>query len=138
MEVDYTEFAALRAEVEGLKAQMTQLTQVDGGGDGFGPDFGLPITPFGGDGGGAFRLEGDNITHCNFQFGRQIIHLSDVQLSGDGIYYLKVPHNSPMSASIVTQQESSDLTKTVIPLFQLSNGEIIYDYRGMPVIPVRE
>lgn len=138
MEAD-GEIAALRAEVESLKTLVQELAAAGaGGGEGFGPDFGLPITPLGGDSQGAFRWEGDKITHCNFQFGRAFHHLSDVQASGDGTYYLKVPHDYPSHASIITTNEFSDLTKTVIKLFQVSGGEIIDDYRGMPVIPVRE
>lgn len=88
---------------------------------------------------GAFRWDGEKITHCYFQFGRDVVAIPDVQASGDGTYYLKVPHDLiGFNASIITTQESSDLTKTIIPLFKIEDGEITKDYRGMPVIPVRE
>ena len=88
---------------------------------------------------GAFRWDGEKITHCYFQFGRGVFSIPDVQASGDGTYYLKVPHEyGGLNASIITTQESSDLTKTIIPLFKIEDGEITKDYRGMPVIPVRE
>ena len=129
------EIAALRAEVETLKAGLSEARSSDPGG--FGPDMGLPLTPLGGEQ-GAFRWEGDKITHCNFQFGREVHSIGYVQASGDGTYWLKVPHDTPARASVVTTQETSDLTKTVIPLFRVEDGEIAEDYRGMPVIPVRE
>ena len=129
------EIAMLRAELEALRAQVVDLQSA--GGDGFGPDMGLPLTPLGGEQ-GAFRWEGDKITHCNFQFGRTVLSLGVVQASGDGTYWLKVPHDTPAAASVVTTQETSDLTKTVVPLFRVDDGEIAEDYRGMPVIPVRE
>ena len=127
--------AQLRGKVEELQSQLEES-----GGDSM-DDLFLRIGNSSAGGGsdyGAFRWEGDKITHCNFQFGRAFHHLSDVQASGDGTYYLKVPHDYPSQASIITTNESSDLTKTVIKLFQVSGGEIIDDYRGMPVIPVRE
>ena len=140
MEAD-GEIAALRAEVESLKTLVQELAAAGaGGGEGFGPDFGLPITPLGGDSQGAFRWEGDKITHCHFQFGRgvQTVGNGTVQASGDGTYYLKIPHSQLANATIVTTSESNDLTKTIIPLFKVESGEITKDYRGMPVVPVRE
>ena len=142
MEAD-GEIAALRAEVESLKTLVQELAAAGaGGGEGFGPDFGLPITPLGGDSQGAFRWEGDKITHCYFQFGRQIYAVGNgtVQASGDAEYYLLIPHDYPSNATIVTttQGTGSDLTRTRLPHFQVSTGEIIKDYRGMPVVPARE
>lgn len=36
----------------------------------------------------------------------------------------------------ITTSGASDLEKTVFPLYQLHNGKITLDYRGMPFIPV--
>lgn len=138
MEVE-AEIAALRAEVESLKSQLVVAS--DQARDGFGPDVGLPITPIGGGGAyGAFRWEDGKITNCRFMFGRSVIHLDDVQdATADGRWSLLIPHAAPQNASVLLNaSQSTDLTQTVVPLFQVSNGEIVADWRGMPVVPVRE
>ena len=132
------EIATLRAEVESLKTLVQQLV-AGGGGDGFGPDFGLPITPFGGDGGGAFRLEGDKITHCNFYAAHQVWTLEDVEIEeggADGTWYLNVDHNDLQAATVSTTAGANDDDHTAIPLFTVSGGAITKDYRGMPFVPI--
>lgn len=143
MEVDYMEFAALRAEVEGLKAQMQSLAQaqVDGGGDGFGPDFGLPITPSGGgDSQGAFAVVDGKITNRHYMVARAVHTVSGNDPDAeDGSWYLVVPHANPGSATLTTSPSGMPGdTQTLIPLFTINNGKITADYRGMPLVMIRE
>jgi len=135
------EIAMLRAEVEQLRGEIAQLQKPDDGlGGGEGCDVGLPLVPVGGGGEpyGAFRIEGNKITQCHFQFGRKVYSIEDVEGSGEGTYYLKIPHDFPSGAEVVTASEPSDLTQTVIPLFRAEKGVVVRDYRGMPVVPARE
>lgn len=130
------------AELEMLRSEIAQLrteflaSGADGGG---GADMaGLPLIPIGGGDGGAFQVSSGEIKYPYFQFGRIVktASLPSGKLE-DGTYYLKVTHSSGDGA-VITTSEASSLTQTVIPLFTLSDGEITADYRGMPVIPVRE
>lgn len=138
--------AELKQQVAALESRIGELESQSADADGGSPGGGIaPAEVLMDDGGGepqgAFRWDGEKITHCYFQFGRDmnVVGNGTVQASGDGTYYLKVPHEyNGLNASIITTQESSDLTKTIIPLFEIENGEITKDYRGMPVIPVRE
>lgn len=136
--------AELKQQVAALESRIGELESQSADADGGSPGGGIaPAEVLMDDGGGepqgAFRWDGEKITHCYFQFGRNVFSIPDVQASGDGTYYLKVPHEyGGLNASIITTNESSDLTKTIVPLFEVSNGEIIRDYRGMPVVPVRE
>lgn len=135
--------AELKQQVAALESRIGELESQPADADGGSPGGGITPADVLMDGGGgepygAFRWDGAEITHCYFQFGRQVISLGTVQASGDGLYRLKIPHDQPLNATVITTSESSDLTKTIIPLFQVSNGEIIHDYRGMPVVPVRE
>lgn len=139
MEVE-AEIASLRAELESLKSQVIVAEGAAEGG--FGPVMGPPIVPIGGGGAdyGAFRWEDGKITNCRFMFGRSVIHLDDVQdATADGTWWLVIPHAAPANASVLLNaSQLTDLTQTVVPLFRVSNGEIVADWRGMPVVPVRE
>lgn len=133
------EIAALRAELESLKSQVIVAEGEAKGG--FGPVMGPPIVPIGGGADyGAFRWEDGKITNCRFMFGREVISLDDVQdATADGTWYLVIPHATPAQASVVRNtNESTGLTQTVIPLMTVSDGEVTADWRGMPVVPVRE
>ena len=139
MEAD-GEIAALRAEVESLKTLVQELAAAGaGGGEGFGPDFGLPITPLGGDSQGAFRWEGDKITHCNFYAAHRIVELQDVPIGqggADGTWYLNVNHNNLDNATVEKTAGQNDDNHTSIKLFTIANGAIKKDYRGMPFVPI--
>ena len=127
----------LRAELEALRAQVMDAQSA--GGDGFGPDMGLPLTPLGGDSQGAFRFEGDKITHCNFYAAHQVIELADVTIpanQANGTWYLNVPHNNLSGATVSKTFGANDDDNTRIPLFEISNGEVTKDYRGMPFVPI--
>ena len=133
------EIALLRAEVESLKAQCQMAG--DAARVGFGPDMGLPIAPVGGGAPqGAFRWEDGKITNCYFMFGREVYSLEDVaNATAEGTWSLVIPHATPTQASVVRNtSEYTNLTKTVVPLFRVVNGEVTQDWRGMPVVPVRE
>lgn len=130
--------ATLRSEIATLRAEMAGLSAVMAGGEG--ADVGLPITPLGGADYGAFRWEGDKITNCRFMFGRAVYEIAEVQdATADGTWSLLIPHAAPAQASVLLNaSQTTGLTQTVVPLFQVSNGEIVADWRGMPVVPVRE
>lgn len=131
--------AALKGEITQLRAEMASQAENRAGGDG--ADVGLPITPIGSEQ-GAFRFEGTKITQCRFMFGRQVYSLDDVSVAegeADGTWSLLIPHATPAQASVVRNtNEATGLTQTVVPLFTVTNGEVAADWRGMPVVPVRE
>lgn len=138
MEVE-AEIATLRAELESLKSQVIVAEGEAKGG--FGPVMGPPIVPIGGGADyGAFRWEDGKITNCRFMFGRAVYGIADVQdATADGTWSLLIPHGAPAQASVLLNaSQTTGLTQTVVPLFQVSNGEIVADWRGMPVVPVRE
>lgn len=139
MDADTTaEIAALRAEIAQLRMEMLQAQSGDMAG-GEGVDNGLPLVPIGGDGGGAFRFEGDKITHCNFYAAHQIWELADVSIGqgqADGTWYLNVDHAAPGSATVSKTAGANDDDHTSIKLFTISNGEVTKDYRGMPFVPI--
>jgi len=94
---------------------------------------------------GAFRIDIDPSTRklkvydCHFMFGRRVYSISDVPLSGDGLYYLKIPHSQPNGATVVVSSGGANtLDETYLPLFRIQNGEVVADYRGMPCIPAYE
>lgn len=87
---------------------------------------------------GAFRFDGGSITHCNFMFGRTLYSLSDVENVTDGRWCLVVPHSNPGGATVQVSSASSSDTQTVVPLFTISGGEVVTDFRGMPSIAVYE
>ncbi len=133
------EIASLRAELESLKSQVIVAEGEAKGG--FGPVMGPPIVPIGGGADyGAFRWEEGKITNCRFMFGRAVYVIADVQdATADGTWSLVIPHAAPAQASVLLNaSQTTGLTQTVVPLFQVSNGEIVADWRGMPVVPVRE
>lgn len=136
------EIARLRAEVESLKAKVDEAGSVDGGNvGGFGPDMGLPIVPIGGGGEyGTFRYEEGKITNCTYFFGRNVYTVSDVENVTPGLWSLVVRHTNPSGGTVeCNTAERTSLTQTVVPLFWLSEeGEVTIDYRGAPVITVRE
>ena len=39
---------------------------------------------------------------------------------------------------LLNASQVTGLTQTVVPLFTVSDGEVTADWRGMPVVPVRE
>ena len=89
---------------------------------------------------GAFRIEGGTIKDRFFQFGRRV-GTTEATFSGtlsDGTYYLTVDHSTGAGTVGIATSVSNDLTHTMIPLFTITNGVVTKDYRGMPVIPVRE
>lgn len=138
MEVE-AEIASLRAELESLKRQFTVAEGAAKGG--FGPDMGQPIVPIGGGADyGAFRWEEGKITNCRFMFGRAVYVIADVQdATADGTWSLLIPHATPGQASVLLNaSQVTGLTQTVVPLFTVSDGEVTADWRGMPVVPVRE
>ena len=135
------DIAMLRAEVEGLKALVQSLSEAGGAaGKGFGPDVGLPITPIGGADYGAFRWDGEKIANCKFSFGRQVYGLQDVEnATADGTWSLVIPHATPAQATVLLNTDQvTGLTQTVVPLFRVSAGAVVEDWRGMPTVPVRE
>ena len=128
----------LKSEIASLRAQIAADAKELAGGEG--ADVGLPITPLGGADYGAFRWEDGKITNCRFMFGRAVYEIADVQdATADGTWSLLIPHATPAQASVLLNaSQTTGLTQTVVPLFQVSNGEIVADWRGMPVVPVRE
>ena len=87
---------------------------------------------------GAFQLESGKLINCHFMFGRSVYNVSDTPI-GDGTWNLVVPHANPANASIVNGSGGgTSNTQTVIPIFVISQGVIVADYRGMPCIPVYE
>lgn len=132
----------LRAEVEGLKALVQSLSEAGGAaGNGFGPDMGLPITPLGGETQGAFRWEGDKITQCHFYAAHGIHTLADVTVGAgesDGTWYLNVSHpaSGPITGNVSKTAGANDDDNTRIALFEIENGQVKKDYRGMPFIPI--
>lgn len=136
------EIVRLQAQIEQLRAKIESLEARTEEGEGMDDVF-LRMETGGGSGGadyGAFRWEDGKITNCRFMFGREVITLDDVQnATADGRWSLLIPHAAPENASVLLNaSQSTDLTQTVVPLFRVSNGEIVADWRGMPVIPVRE
>ena len=126
------EMALLRAEIEALRAQIADVRADCGGG--FGPDMGLPLTPVGGDSQGAFAVVDGKITNRYYMAARR--WYPDAE---DGMWFLVVQHSAPGSATLTTDTDGmTDDTKTVIPLFNIVNGKVTADYRGMPLVMIRE
>ena len=93
----------------------------------------------GGDDAGAFRFEGDKITHCNFYAAHAVHHLADVTVGegdADGTWYLNVPHASPGSATVSKSAGDNDDDHTAIKLFTIRDGVVVDDCRGMPFVPI--
>lgn len=127
--------AELRNKVESLEAAMEES-----GGDSM-DDLFLHIKEAGSGGTeqGAFRFEGNKITHCNFYAAHAVVELADVtvgQGEADGTWYLNVTHNNPRSATVSKTAGPNDDDHTAVKLFTISNGEVVKDYRGMPFIPI--
>lgn len=104
---------------------------------------------------GAFRWkkgtghagEGDDrhpvgtISFCNYQFGRAvytIVNREDIPYADvPRDWFLAIPHDHPEQATITDSPDEMNEDRTVIPLFGLdTKGNIVKDYRGMPVVPV--
>ena len=94
----------------------------------------------GGDGGGAFAVVDGKITNRHYMVARTVHTMSgDDPDADDGTWYLVVPHASPGSATLTTSPSGvTGDTQTVIPLYTIYNGEITDDYRGMPLVMIRE
>lgn len=93
----------------------------------------------GGETQGAFRFEGDRITHCNFYAAHRAVSLSDVEIEegeADGTWYLNVPHANPGSATVSKTAGQNNDDYTAYKLFKIEDGEVEEDYRGMPFIPI--
>lgn len=94
----------------------------------------------GGDGGGAFAVVDGKITNRHYMVARTVYTVSGNDPDAtNGTWYLVVPHAAPSSATLTTSPSGiTNDTQTVIPLFTISNGEISDDYRGMPIVMIRE
>lgn len=128
---------ALRSEIASLRAEMAAGDKEMAGGEG--ADVGLPIVPLGGADYGAFRFEGDKITHCNFYAAHAVVELQDVTVAegeADGTWYLNVPHANPQGATVSKQAGQNNDDYTAVKLFTVQNGAVTKDDRGMPFIPI--
>ena len=140
-EIALAQVEELRAELFALKAE---LAEMKGGGDdgGDAPDDGRQLGIIDMDGGGAqgaFRFEGDKITHCNFYAAHQVIELADVTIGqgeADGTWYLNVDHADLNAATVSKTAGSNDDNHTSVKLFKIEGGAITKDYRGMPFVPI--
>ena len=132
------EMALLRAEIEALRAQIADVRADCGGG--FGPDMGLPLTPVGGDSQGAFAVVDGKITNRHYMVARTVHTVSGNDPDAeDGTWFLVVQHSAPSSATLTTSPSGmTGDTQTLIPLFTIVNGKITADYRGMPLVMIRE
>lgn len=133
------ELAALRSEIDALRMEMAEAGREMAGGEG--AEVGLPLVPIGGGGEtqGAFRFEGDRITHCNFYAEHRAVSLSDVEIEegdADGTWYLNVPHANPGGATVSKTAGQNNDDYTAYKLFKIKDGEVEEDYRGMPFIPI--
>lgn len=140
MDADMTaEIAALRSEIAQLRMEMLQAQSGDMAG-GEGMDNGLPLVPIGGDVQGAFAVVDGKITNRHYMVARTVYNVSGNDPDAtNGTWYLVVPHVAPSSATLTTSPSGiTNDTQTVIPLFTISNGEISDDYRGMPIVMIRE
>jgi len=133
----------LAVQVAQLRNELAELRSLveESGGDSM-DDLFLRIkegSASGGDVQGAFRFEGDKITHCNFYAAHQIWELADVSIAqgqADGTWYLNVDHAAPGSATVSKTAGANDDDHTSIRLFTISDGEVTKDYRGMPFVPI--
>ena len=131
------EMALLRAEIEALRAQIADVRADCGGG--FGPDMGLPLTPVGGDPQGAFAVVDGKITNRHYMVARTVHTVSGNDPDAeDGTWYLVVQHSSGSATLTTSPSGMTGDTQTLIPLFTISNGKITADYRGMPLVMIRE
>ena len=139
MDADTTaEIAALRAEIAQLRMEMLQAQSGDMAG-GEGMDNGLPLVPIGGDVQGAFAVVDGKITNRFYMVARTVHSVSGNDPDAeDGTWYLVVQHSSGSATLTRNPSGYTDDTQTVIPLFVITNGEITVDYRGMPIVMIRE
>lgn len=132
--------AELRGEITALRTEMYAGAKELAGGDGV--DVGLPLTPLGGgETQGAFRWEGGKITQCHFYAAHGIHALADVQVGegeANGTWYLNVSHpaGGSITGSVSKTEGQNNDDNTCIKLFEIENGEVKKDYRGMPFIPI--
>lgn len=94
----------------------------------------------GGDVQGAFAVVDGKITNRHYMVARTVYNMSGSDPDAtNGTWYLVVPHAATSSATLTTSPSGiTNDTQTVIPLFTIYNGEIIDDYRGMPIVMIRE
>lgn len=80
--------------------------------------------------------------YCHFQFGRRTYMPTQstwtIAIPEDGCtFYLYIPHDTPAAAVVVTQDAGNSLYATSVPLVEVDGeGNVVDDYRGMPVVPV--
>lgn len=88
---------------------------------------------------GAFRFEGNKITHCHFYAAHRIVELQDVSIGdgqADGTWYLNVNHDNLSGATVGKTAGANNDDNTSIKLFEIADGAIKKDYRGMPFVPI--
>lgn len=86
---------------------------------------------------GAFAFNGGVVSNCHFMLGRTgPVYTLPAQSLGDGMWYLNIPHSNPSGASLSLSGGSASYNSTSIPLFSISGGKVVADYRGMPIIPM--
>lgn len=87
---------------------------------------------------GAFAVDFSTmtVTNCHFQLGRNgTLCAAPDRVISDGTWYVVIPHSAPSSA-VVSDTPQTDADTTSIPLFRISAGEVVEDYRGMPIVPM--
>ena len=94
----------------------------------------------GGDSQGAFAVVDGKITNRHYMVARTVHTVSGNDPDAeDGTWYLVVPHANPGSATLTTSPSGMPGdTQTLIPLFTIYNRKITADYRGMPLVMIRE
>lgn len=142
----------LRGEIAALRAEIAQVAQAvtiladdqavsasDGGDEDSWQDV-VPVIGGGGEAQGAFAVVDGKITNRHYMVARTVHNMSGNDPDAeDGTWYLVVPHASPGSATLTRNPSGyTDDTQTVIPLFTIVNGKITADYRGMPLVMIRE
>jgi len=131
------QLAQLRNKVEALEASQDGVE-----GDSI-DDLFLRMEPGGGgggDGGGAFAVVDGKITNRYYMVARTVHSVSGNDPDAeDGTWFLVVQHSAPSSATLTTSPSGmTGDTQTLIPLFTIVNGKITADYRGMPLVMIRE
>lgn len=85
---------------------------------------------------GAFAFNNGVVSNCHFMLGRTgPVYTLPAKSIGNGTWYLVIYHTEP-NLSNITQTPQTGLDYTSVPLFSISNGKIVEDYRGMPIIPM--
>jgi len=89
----------------------------------------------------AFGTKDGKFVNQHYMFGRTTCTINDnISIGPSTRYFLKIDHCEPCEAEIVTDSGSGNtLSQTVIPLIETgSDGKIMFDFRGMPIAPLRE